>query len=216
MKEIFNLYFFNPSIFFLNKIYSLVFDAGISIILFTLSLKIFLLPLSYYLYLEEEKTKKINKLILESTKNVKDIVKKSEIISEIYKKEKFNPFKIFFLQLIFLPIFIGVFLAINSFLKYTHGYFLNIIELQKPNVFFGFFVLILQIVYLYFSNNENKKISLILIIAISPVFFVLSSGLLLYVLVSILLTLLERKVFSWYKIKFAIGSVSENNSQRSN
>ena len=53
MKEIFNLYFLNPSLFFLNKIYGLVFDAGISIILFTLILKIFLLPLSYYLYLEE-------------------------------------------------------------------------------------------------------------------------------------------------------------------
>jgi YidC/Oxa1 family membrane protein insertase len=111
MKEIFNIYFLNPSLFFLNKIYSLVFDAGISIILFTLSLKIFLLPLSYYLYLEEEKTKKINKLILESTKNVKDIVKKSEIISEIYKKEKFNPFKNFFSSVNFFANFYWCFFS---------------------------------------------------------------------------------------------------------
>jgi len=216
MKEFFNIYFLNPLIFFLDKIYNLVFDAGVSILLFTLGLKFFLLPLSYYLYLEEEKTKKINKLILEETKNIKDITKKTKIISEIYKKENFNPFKIFFLQLIFLPFFIAAFLAINNFLKYYNSFFLTAIDLQKPNIFFALFVLFLQFIYLYFSNNENKKISLILIIAISPIFFVLSSGLLLYLLISIILTLLERKIFGWYKIKFTVVSVSKNDAQRSN
>ncbi|GIW66174.1 MAG: hypothetical protein KatS3mg095_0072 [Candidatus Parcubacteria bacterium] len=202
MENIFYLYLVKPIVFIFLYFYQFLKDAGLTIILVTILLKIVLMPLNYFIYLEEEKIKKVNKKINEATKNVKDFIKKSEIISKIYKEENISPFKNIFLQLINLPLLIAFFISIPQFLsKIDNSFLFNIINLKNPNIFLGIFSFLIQMIFVfYFSNPEHKKISLFISSALIPIFFILPSSLLIYILTTIILTILERKIIFVQKI----------------
>lgn len=214
MKTFFDQYLIQPFVLLFFYLYSYFNDPGWAIIFATILLKIIALPIDYFSYLEEEKIKKISKKINEQTKNIKDIIKKSEIISKIYKEENIHPFKNFLLQLINLPIFIAFFLAIPKFLNNLNNtLFLNIINLKYPNIFLGSLVVLAQFYFVfYFSNPEHRKLILFLIAAITPIFFILNSGLLIYILINMILVILERKIIFTQQINKRIISVKKNDS----
>jgi YidC/Oxa1 family membrane protein insertase len=214
MKLIFDQYLIEPFFLLFSYFYFYFKDAGLTIIFLALFLKIILLPLDYLIYLQEEKIKKASHKISEATKNINDLLKKSEIISKIYQEEKINPFQSLFLQIINLPLLIAFFIAINKFLNKSHinYYFLNLINLKEPNIFLGFLALIIQLLFINFFSKENKKLSLFLIAMLSPLFFILPSGLLIYIIVTLVFTLLERKIIFAQKVQPTISSIEKNNS----
>lgn len=213
MNNFFNQYLIQPFVFIFLFLFYYLNDAGLVIIVCSILLKVIFLPISYYSYLEEEKIKKVSKKINELTKDIKDFIKKSEIISKIYQEENLSPFKNFILQIINLPILIAFFIAIPQFLnKINDFYFLDIINLKNSNFFLGILVFLVQLIFIfYFSNQENKKMILFFISILAPIFFILPAGLLIYIFITQLFTILERKVIFTYQIKKTIIPIKKNN-----
>jgi len=190
-------------------------DFGLAIITFSLFLKILTSPLSFLQFREEIKLKKINEKINKLAKKEKDIFKKAEIISKIYEEENFNPFYNFLIQLSTLPFYLAAFFVIQNFLKnLTNPYFLNLIDLTKPNIFLGSLVIFIQLIFVFIQPKEYRKMLLFITAIFSGIIFLFSSGFLLYIFGIIVLGLIERKLFNWYYIKSSVISVEENNSYR--
>jgi YidC/Oxa1 family membrane protein insertase len=76
-------------IFWLNNFFQ---DFGLTIIFFTLILKIVLLPIEFLAFLEEEKMKRLRPKINEVLKKYKnDFQKQAEVLTQLYKEENYNP-----------------------------------------------------------------------------------------------------------------------------
>ncbi|MCS7183858.1 MAG: YidC/Oxa1 family membrane protein insertase [Patescibacteria group bacterium] len=217
MENIFNSFFITPIVAIFLSFYYYFEDAGWVIIITAIFLKIILLPLDYFSYLEEEKIKKVSQKINELTKDIKDFLKRSEIMSKIYKEENVSPFKNLLIQLISLPILIAFFLAIPKFLESIDNfYFLNLINLKIPNIFLASISFIFQIIFIfYFTQPEQKKIALFFSAVLAPIFLILPAGLLLYILITLFFALLERKLIFSQKVQFGIKAIKKNNTQRS-
>jgi YidC/Oxa1 family membrane protein insertase len=182
-------------IFWLNNFFQ---DFGLTIIFFTLILKIVLLPIEFLAFLEEEKLKKLRPKIAEVLKKYKnDINKQAEILTQLYKEENYNPFFTMFIQFLPLPILFGIFFALNLLLKTPNLnlFFLGNINLAQRNIFLVLAIILLQILSLKDIPKEQRNFSLILFGLIILVLFQFPALFSLYWLTNLILTLLERKFF---------------------
>jgi YidC/Oxa1 family membrane protein insertase len=182
-------------IFWLNKFFQ---DFGLTIIFFTLILKIVILPIEFLAFLEEEKMKRLRPRInevLEKYKN--DFRKQAEALSQIYKEENYNPIFTILIQLLPLPVFFGVFFALNLLLKTPNIdlFFLGSINLAQKNIFLIFTIILFQALSLRNLPKEQRNFSLILFGLIILVLFQFPAIFSLYWLTNIILTLLERQLF---------------------
>lgn len=208
MKTIFYEIFIYPFIFLILGIYLFFKDFGVSIILISFLLKLFLIPISFFQYLEEKKLRKIKERINKETIKINDFFKKAEIINKIYEEEKFNPLKNILINLLPLPFYLGAVLAIYDLSKkIPNALFLNYIDLTKPNIYLAFATTFFNFYYAFKQPPENRKIILFILGFISILIFTLPSFLILYFLTSIILSILERRIFDWYYIKFIIKSI---------
>lgn len=205
MKNIFYFFIVTPLEIFLFSLFLILKDFGLAIILFSIILRIFLIPISFWQFLGEKKIKKIKKRIDDETKNISDLLKKSEIINKIYKEENFNPLTNILSQLILIPVYLGIIIAIfNVLKKISNPYFLNFIHLTKPYLPLGIAVIILNFYYALKQPPESRKVILFLLGVISLIVITLPSALLLYFLINLLFAFLERKIFDRYLVKLAI------------
>mgnify|MGYP000173932975 FL=1 len=212
----FQEFFVNPLTNILKFLNLYLNDLGLSIIVFSIFLKILISPLSFLQFKEELKLKKINEKINKLAKKEKDIFKKAEIISKVYEEEKFNPIYNMLVQFSTLPFYLATIFVIQNSLKTTHlPLFLNLIDLTKPSIVLSFLVIIFQIFFLFNQPKENRKVLLFVTAFLSVIIFFFSSAFLLYFLVILALNLLERKLFNLYYIKFSIVSVKEDDPYRS-
>jgi YidC/Oxa1 family membrane protein insertase len=182
-------------IFWLNNFFQ---DFGLTIIFFTLILKIVLLPIEFLVFLEEEKLKRLRPKIAEALKKYKnDINKQAEILTQLYKEENYNPFFTMFIQFLPLPILFGIFFALNLLLKTPNLnlFFLGNINLAQRNIFLVLAIILLQILSLKDIPKEQRNFSLILFGLIILVLFQFPALFSLYWLTNLILTLLERKFF---------------------
>jgi YidC/Oxa1 family membrane protein insertase len=182
-------------IFWLNNFFQ---DFGLTIIFFTLILKIVLLPIEFLAFLEEEKLKKLRPKIAEVLKKYKnDINKQAEILTQLYKEENYNPFFTMFIQFLPLPILFGIFFALNLLLKTPNLnlFFLGNINLAQRNIFLVLAIILLQILSLKDIPKEQRNFSLILFGLIILVLFQFPALFSLYWLTNLILTLLERTFF---------------------
>jgi YidC/Oxa1 family membrane protein insertase len=198
-----------PIHYFFVLLFNLTHDLGLAIILFTIILKIILFPLDFLLFKEEKKLQKIRKRIDEETKNIKDFLKKGEIMTKIYQEEKLNPFTNIFLQFISIIIFLSVFLVIKNLLATENPMFLGIINLSKPNFYLGIILFITQLIFAFTQPKEARNIAIFLTGAIGVLFFIFPSGFLIYWLINTLLTILERKIFLRNEINSAVISINK-------
>jgi len=198
-----------PIYHFFILILNLTHDLGLAIILFTIIFKIILFPLDLFLFKEERKLQKIRKRIDEETKDVKDILKKGEIMAKIYQEERFNPSINIFFQFLTIIIFLSVFLVIKDILKIKNPIFLGIIDLTKSNFYLGSILFIIQLVYAFTQPKEARNISIFLTGIIGILFFIFPAGFLIYWLINTLLTILERKIFLRNEVKLTIVSVDK-------
>jgi YidC/Oxa1 family membrane protein insertase len=182
-------------IFWLNKFFQ---DFGLTIIFFTLILKIVLLPFEFLAFLEEEKMKRLRPKINEVFKKYKnDFQKQAEVLTQLYKEENYNPLFTILIQFLPLPIFLSVFFALNLLLKTPNLnlFFLGNIDLSQRNVFLVLVIILLQALSLKNLPKEQRNFSLILFGLIILVLFQFPALFSLYWLTNIILTLLERQFF---------------------
>jgi YidC/Oxa1 family membrane protein insertase len=182
-------------IFWLNNLFQ---DFGLTIIFFTLILKIIILPIEFLAFLEEEKIKRLRPKINEVLKKYKnDFQKQAEVLTQLYKEENYNPLFTMFVQFLPLPIFFGIFFALNLLLKTPNLnlFFLGNINLTQRNIFLILAIILLQVLSLKNLPKEQRSISLILFGLIVVVLFQFPALFSLYWLTNVILTLLERQLF---------------------
>jgi len=182
-------------IFWLNKFFQ---DFGLTIIFFTLILKIVILPIEFLAFLEEEKMKRLRPKINEVLKKYKnDFQKQAEVLTQLYKEENYNPLFTMLIQFLPLPIFFGIFFALNLLLKTPNLnlFFLGNINLAQRNVFLVLAIILLQALSLRNLPKEQRNFSLIFFGLIILVLFQFPALFSLYWLTNIILTLLERQFF---------------------
>jgi len=85
------------------------FDLGVSIVLFTIIIKLILFPLSQKSVVTQAKIKKIDPQIKEIKEKYKDKQEQALKTMELYKKEGINPFSGFLLILIQIPIIFALY-----------------------------------------------------------------------------------------------------------
>lgn len=188
-------------------------DLGIAILVFSIIFRLIILPLSFIQLTEENKLRKIKKRLDEELKNTKDLLKKTKVINNIYKEEKFNPLKNISLQILSIPIYFGAVIAIfNVLKKVSNPYFFAKINLSKPYLPLGIVVIFLNFYYALKQSTELRGLLLFILCLISIIILTIPSALLLYFLINLLSTMLERKIFDRYLIKFIIKPIQKNNT----
>ena len=182
-------------IFWLNNFFQ---DFGLTIIFFTLILKIVLLPIEFLAFLEEEKMKRLRPKINETLKKYKnDFQKQAEALTQLYKEENYNPLFTILIQFLPLPIFFGIFFALNLLLKTPNLnlFFLGNINLAQKNIFLVLAIILLQVLSLRNLPKEQRNFYLIFFGLIILILFQFPAIFSLYWLTNIILTLLERQFF---------------------
>jgi YidC/Oxa1 family membrane protein insertase len=199
-------------IFWLNSFFK---DFGLTIIFFTLILKIVLLPIEYLAFLEEEKMRRLRPKINEVLKKYKnDFQKQAEVLTQIYKEENYNPFFTIFIQFLPLPIFFGIFFALNLLLKTPNLslFFFNI-DLAQKNIFLILTIILLQGLSLFQLPKEQRNFSLVLFGFIILILFQFPAIFSLYWLTNIVLSLIERKFFPKFNQVLA-NKISQTNDPK--
>jgi YidC/Oxa1 family membrane protein insertase len=120
--EIFNFLINKPLGFILGSIYNLVQSYGLSILLFTVVIKVIMLPLSVKQQKSMVNTARLQPKIKELEKKHKgDRQKQSEELMKLYQSEGVNPASGCLPMLIQLPIIYGLYSVINRPLSYLLG-----------------------------------------------------------------------------------------------
>lgn len=208
MKEIFQQVLILPISVLLLSLHSFFNDLGFSIIFLTFLIKIILLPFSFMQFIEEKKLQKIRTRIEKETKDIKDLLQKADVMNRIYQEEKFDPLRNFIIQLLPLPIYLALVISIYDVSKkIINPTWLGFINLIKPNFYLAILGVFLNFYYAFTQPPENRKILLFILGIISIIILTLPAFLVLYFLVILILSFLERKIFNWYYVKFIVKSV---------
>jgi YidC/Oxa1 family membrane protein insertase len=200
-------------IFWINNFFQ---DFGLTIIFFTLILKIALSPIEFLAFLEEEKIKRLRPKINEVLKKYKnDLQKQAEVLTQLYKEENYNPLFTLLIQFLPLPIFLSVFFALNLLLKNpdSHFFFLGNINLAQRNIFLILAIILLQALSLKNLPKEQRNVSLILFGLIVVVLFQFPALFSLYWLANIIFTLLERQIFTKFN-QVLVSKISQSNGPK--
>lgn len=149
MSYLYNTIIFQP--FYNGFIYLMkllpFFDAGVIIVIFTIIIKIIILPLSIKASKAQIQMKSTEKeLQIIKDKHKDDKTEQSRQIMEYYKKKGINPFAGIFILLIQLPILIGLYQVfiksglpkIKEVLLYPFVFTLPMSEITNSMVFLGF------------------------------------------------------------------------------
>lgn len=105
----------------LRSLYDATFNYGLAIILFTVFIKLLLIPLSLKQQRTMKKTQEIQPVLLKLQEKYKDNQQKlAEEMQKIYQDKKVNPFSGCLLLLIQLPIIYAMFFAIAQPVKFMY------------------------------------------------------------------------------------------------
>lgn len=122
MGNLFGIIFVRPLGLILAGIFSLVQNYAVALILFTILVKLILLP---FMYKQKKGMKKMNKVQVESQiiqrRYAKNKEKANEEIQKLYEREGVNPMSSCLLSFITLPIMMGLYYAVRQPLTYMMG-----------------------------------------------------------------------------------------------
>ncbi len=189
----------------LNFLFSITKNYGLAIIMLTILIQIILFPLTRKSLQSMESMKRIQpELKLLQTKYKNDPKKLNIEIMNLYKSKKVNPFGGCLPMIIQMPIFIALFMMLRGAVELRHAPFiLWIKDLSQPDTLFhtaGLGIHILPILMGLFMFIQQKMTSADpshkTMMAMMPILFVFifwsfPSGLVLYWLMSNILTILE-------------------------
>ena len=121
--------------YILNFIYELVKNYGLAIIIFSVLLKLVLLPLSIKQHKTMKKTAKIQKKVKEIQEKYKnDQVKMSQEMMDLYKKENMSPFSGCLSSIIQIVLLLAMFGLVRSPLTHMKKIDLNTIDNYKAEI----------------------------------------------------------------------------------
>ncbi|MDO4173909.1 MAG: membrane protein insertase YidC [Eubacteriales bacterium] len=122
MGDFFGIIIVRPMGLILMAIWSLVHNYGLAIILFTLVVKLILLP---FMYKQKKSMKKMNLVQAESAaiqkRYAKNREKMNEEMNKLYEREGVNPMGSCLLSFITLPIMLALYYAVQQPMKYMMG-----------------------------------------------------------------------------------------------
>lgn len=122
MGDLFGIILIRPLGLILMAIFDVVQNYGIALILFTLLVKLILLP---FMYKQKKSMKKMNRVSAESQKiqqrYAKNKEKANEEISKLYEREGVNPMSSCLLSFITLPIMLALYYAVREPMTYMMG-----------------------------------------------------------------------------------------------
>lgn len=201
-------------IFWLNGFIN---DFGVTIIVFTLILKAILLPLEFLAFLEEEKIKRLRPKMAEIVKKYKkDVYTQAELLTELYRQEKYNPLFTFIIQFLPLPIFIAVFLIFKDILNTkTSLLFLQTINLAEKNIYLALATILFQFLTTLTLPEDQKKIGFLFLGLIFLVLIQFPALFNLYWLTNLIITFLERNIFRLYYVKLTVKTIQKDETDRS-
>lgn len=139
-----NFGFFNfiakPCLWFMNKIYSVIPNYGIAIILLTLSTKILLWPLGTKSYKSMSEMKKLQPLMTEIRDKYKnDKQKMNQELMALYRTYKVNPLGGCLPMVLQIPVFFALYRMLYQAIELRHApFFLWITDLSAPERLFDF------------------------------------------------------------------------------
>ena len=124
-----------PCVWLMNKLYSVIPNYGIAIIILTLLIKIVLWPLGSKSYKSMSEMKKIQPLMKEIREKYKDDKKKmNEEVMGLYRTYKINPLGGCLPMVVQLPVFFALYRMLYQAIELRHApFFLWIVDLSAPD-----------------------------------------------------------------------------------
>ena len=129
-----------PCVWLMNKLYSVIPNYGIAIIILTILIKIILWPLGSKSYKSMSEMKKIQPLMKEIREKYKNDKKKmNEEVMSLYRTYKINPLGGCLPMLVQLPVFFALYRMLYQAIELRHApFFLWIDDLSAPDRLFRF------------------------------------------------------------------------------
>ncbi len=192
-----------PLFSFLQFIHSLVGNWGFAIILITIVVKGLMYPLTKKQYESMAKMRALKpKMDALKERHGDDKQKMQQAMMEMYKKDKVNPMGGCFPLLLQMPIFLALYWVLLESVELRHADFIFwITDLSAKDPFFVLPVLTGVSMYLLqklqpmtMTDPMQQKIMQYMPVAMSLFFFIFPAGLVLYWLISNLITLIQAKI----------------------
>jgi YidC/Oxa1 family membrane protein insertase len=129
-----------PCVWLMNKLYSVIPNYGIAIIILTILIKVLLWPLGSKSYKSMSEMKKIQPLMKEIREKYKNDKKKmNEEVMNLYRTYKINPLGGCLPMLVQLPVFFALYRMLYQAIELRHApFFLWIDDLSAPDRLFRF------------------------------------------------------------------------------
>ncbi|MBL7054057.1 membrane protein insertase YidC [Patescibacteria group bacterium] len=218
MSDLFNILLYEPLLKLLVFLYNFSpwNDLGIAIIVLTLIIKAFLLPLSIKSVKAQKSLKEIQPKLEEiKQKHSKDKQKQSQAIMNFYKENKVNPFASCLPILIQLPVLIAVFKVFRTIPDTLNPVSFGILNLAEPNIYIAVITAIFQYWQTKMISNKqpptniankkgakdesmmasmNKQMKFMMPMITLFIGVSMPSALLLYWLIGIFVSILEQKI----------------------
>lgn len=195
--------FSTPLFWLLVKIFDLVNNWGLAIILLTVVVKAVLYPLTRASYISMAKMKALApKMDALKLQYADDKAKLQQAMMGLYKNEKVNPIGGCLPMLLQIPVFIGLYWALLSSVELRQAPFLWIHDLSIPDPYYILPVILAITMYLQTFLNPaptttdpvQAKMMKFMPLAFSVMFFFFPAGLVLYWLVNNVLSMSQQ----WY------------------
>lgn len=193
--------FATPLFWLLVKVFDLVNNWGVAIILLTLIVKAVLYPLTRAGYISMAKMKALAPKMEELKKQYgDDKAKLQQAMMGMYKTEKVNPIGGCLPMIMQIPVFLGLYWALLSSVELRQASFLWIHDLSSPDPFYILPVILAVTMFLQTFLNPpagdpvQAKMMKIMPLAFSVMFFFFPAGLVLYWLVNNVLSISQQ----WY------------------
>ncbi|CUR52999.1 membrane protein insertase YidC [Buchnera aphidicola] len=183
--------------------YSFINSWGITIILITVCLRSIMFPLIKWQYSSVNKMKKIQPKISQIKKNFfNDSLKMNQEILKLYQKEEINPFSSFIPILIQMPIFLALYHVLIEAIELRHASFLFWIQdlsAQDPYyilpILMGISMIVMNFNIPKMETDDLSQKMIYFVPLIFTIFFsCFPSGLVLYYLVSNVVTIIQQKM----------------------
>jgi len=206
-----------PCVWLMNKLYSVIPNYGIAIIILTLLIKIVLWPLGSKSYKSMSEMKKIQPLMKEIREKYKDDKKKmNEEVMGLYRTYKINPLGGCLPMVVQLPVFFALYRMLYQAIELRHApFFLWIDDLSAPDrlghfaidhipfmeppygipvltIIMGASMLLQQKMSPPMGDPTQAKMMMFMPIIFTVIFINFSSGLVLYWLVNNILSIAQQ------------------------
>lgn len=193
--------FATPLFWLLVKIFDLVNNWGVAIIVLTLIVKTVLYPLTRASYISMAKMRALSPK-LEALKKQhgdnREALQKA--VMNLYKSEKVNPLGGCLPMLLQIPVFIGLYWALLASVELRQAHFLWVLDLSKPDPIYVLPAVLALTMFLQTflspapADPMQAKMMRIMPLAFSAMFFFFPAGLVLYWLVNNVLSIAQQ----WY------------------